>query len=83
MTISPFSQKTPSYFTQMPFFSISGPKTNQKFPNNLIPQFWTLFLGLLWTAHIIGEEDILVTLCFFYQCGYSYNDAYFWEFLGI
>ena len=77
-------------FPQGPFpfhpkaiFLISWPKINKKFSNNLIHQLWTLFLGLLWTTHIIGEEDILVTLCFFYQCGYSYDDAYFWEFLGI
>ena len=56
-------------FPQGPFpfrphsiFLISGPKTNKKFSNNLIPQFWTLCLRLLWSAHIIGEEDILVTL---------------------
>ena len=56
-------------FTQGPFlfppnsiFLISRPKTNRKFSNNLIPQFWTLSLRLLWTAHIIGEEDILVRL---------------------
>ena len=58
-------------------FLISGPKTNKKFSNNLIPQFWTLFWGFLWTAHIIGEENILVILRFFYQYGYSY------KFLGI
>ena len=77
-------------FPQGPFpfrpnaiFLISGPKTNEKSSNNLIPQFWTLFLGLLLTAHITDEEDILVKLCFFYQYGYSYDKAYFREFLGI
>ena len=39
-------------------FQISGPKTNKKFSNKLIPQFWTLFLGLLWPAHIIGGQHI-------------------------
>ena len=77
-------------FPQGPFpfcpnaiFLISGPKANKKFSINLISHFRTLFLGLLWIAHIIGEEDIWVTLCFFHLFGYSYDDAYFWEFLGI
>ena len=83
MTISPFSHKAPSHFAPKNIFQISGPKSNKKCSNKLIPEFWTLFLGLLWTANIIGEEDILLTLCFFYRCGYIYDDAYFWEFLGI
>ena len=41
-------------------FLISGPKTYTKFSNKLILQFWTLILRLLWNAHIMGEEDILI-----------------------
>ena len=73
-------QQGPIPFRPNAVFLMSGPKTNKKFCKKLIPQFWTLFLRLLWTAHIIGEVDILVTLCFFYQCGYSYDDAYFGSF---
>ena len=60
-----FSQG-PIPFRPNAIFLIYGPKNYKKFSNNLIPQFWTLFSRLLWTAHIIGEEDILVRLCFFY-----------------
>ena len=39
ITVLPFSHKAPSHFAQIPFFLISGPKTNKRFSNNLIPQF--------------------------------------------
>ena len=84
MTISPLFPQGPFLFRPNAIFLISGPKTNKKFYTKLIPQFIDLILRVkLLSAHIIGEDDILVTLCFFYQCGYSYDDAYFWEFLGI
>ena len=40
------------HFAQLSNF-LYGPKTYKKFSNKLILQFWTLLLGLSWSAHII------------------------------